>query len=213
MSVAIWALCWRCDRPHRWHRIRYSDNTVRCSGDGFGRCKSYSYRLCDVCESRCHRCGEYHQESLMVVWGSHQDCSSPAQLWLSTCLHFSGKWIIPMIVFMYDIGHQFLAMITCTHLAIVYYIQTSIDPNYGFRTQSTTEIRNMVAWLLANDRFTCPTNVHEWSSKFPGCLIVVLKINLKMQVSNCSGWNCGCYSLDILRWHMTNWNERLIIEW
>ena len=40
----------------------------------------------------------------------------------------------------------------------------------------------MVAWLLAKDRFSFPTNVHKVRSKFPFCLIVVLIINLGAQV-------------------------------
>ena len=144
----------------------------------------------------------------MVVWGNRQDWSSPEKLRPSTCLHFSGKWIISTIVFIADIVHQALTKITCSRAAMVYRCKTSIDSIYGFRTQSPTEIRKMVAWLLAKDRFTCPTNVREVSSKFPSCLIVVLTINLGVQVSICSDWNCGSYSPDILLWHTTDGNER-----
>ena len=91
-----------------------------------------------------------------------------------------------MIVFITDIVHQALAKITCSHAAMVYRCKTSIDSIYGFRTQSPTEMWKMVAWLLAKDRFTCPTNVREVSSKFPSCLIVVVMINLGVQVSICS---------------------------
>jgi len=91
-----------------------------------------------------------------------------------------------MIVFIADIVHQALAKITCSHAAMVYCCKTSIDSIDGFRTQSPTEIRTMVVWLLAQDRFTCPTNVCEVSSKFPSCLMVVLTINLGVQGSICS---------------------------
>jgi len=91
-----------------------------------------------------------------------------------------------MIVFIGDIVHQALAKITCSCAAMVYRCKTTLDSIYGFRTQSPTEIRKMVAWLLAKDRFTCPTNLREVSSKFPSCLIVVLTINLGVQVLICS---------------------------
>jgi hypothetical protein len=91
-----------------------------------------------------------------------------------------------MIVFIADIVHQALAKITCSRAAMGYRCKTSIDTIYGFRTQSPTEIWRMVAWLLAMDRFTCPTNVREVSSKFPTCLIVILMINLGVQVLICS---------------------------
>ena len=82
--------------------------------------------------------------------------------------------------------HQALAKSTCSCAAMVYRCKASIDSIYGSQTQSPTEIRKMVAWLLAKDRFTCPTNIHEVSSKFPLCLIIVLMINLGVQVSICS---------------------------
>ena len=85
---------------------------------------------------------------------------------------------------------------------------TSFDSIYVFRTQLPTEVRKMVAWLLARNRFTCPRPVREVSSKFPSCIIVVLTINLVVQVSICSDWYCGSYSPDIVRWHTTNANER-----
>jgi len=65
----------------------------------------------------------------------------------------------------------------------------------------------LVDWLLAEDRFTCPTNIRQTSSKFPSCSIVVLTINLGVQVSIFWDWNCGSYSLEILLWHTTNGNE------
>jgi len=71
-----------------------------------------------------------------------------------------------MIVFIADIVHQALAEITCSRGAMVYRCKISIDSIDGFRTQSPTEIRKLVAWLLAKDRFKCPTNVCEVSPKF-----------------------------------------------
>jgi hypothetical protein len=91
-----------------------------------------------------------------------------------------------MIVFIADIMHQALAKITYSHAAIVYGCKILIYSIYGFRTQSPTEIRKLVAWLFAKDRFTCPTNVCEVSSKFPCGLIVVLMINLGVEISICS---------------------------
>jgi len=82
--------------------------------------------------------------------------------------------------------HQALAKITYSRAAMVYGCKTSIDSIYGFRTQSPTEIRKIVAWPLAKDKVTCPTYVHEVSSKFPSGLIFVLTINLGVQVSICS---------------------------
>jgi len=38
-------------------------------------------------------------------------------------------------------------------------------------------------------------------------------INLGVQVSICSDWHFESYSLDRLLWHMTNANERQIIDW
>jgi len=66
----------------------------------------------------------------------------------------------------------------------------------------------MIGWLLAKDRFSCPTNVCEVCSKFTSCLIVVLTINLEVQVSICSDRNCGSDSLEIPLWYTTNGNER-----
>jgi len=79
-----------------------------------------------------------------------------------------------------------VATITCSHVAMVYRCKTSIDSVYGFQTQSPKEIRKIVAWLLAKDRFRCPLNVREVSSKFHSCSIYVLTINLGVQVSICS---------------------------
>jgi hypothetical protein len=91
-----------------------------------------------------------------------------------------------MIVFIADIVHQALAKITCSRAAMIYRCKTSIDSIYGFRTQSPTYIRTMVARLLAKDIITCPTNVREVSSKLPSCLIFVFMINLGVQGSICS---------------------------
>jgi len=86
-----------------------------------------------------------------------------------------------MIVFIADIVHHTLANITCSCAALVYRGKTSIDSIYGFRTPLPTEIWKMAAWLLAKDRFSCPTNIREVSSKFPSCLIVALMINLQVE--------------------------------
>ena len=129
------------------------------------------------------------------------------------CLHFSGKWIISIIDIIADIVHQTLAKITCSREAMVYHWKTSIDWGYGFRTPLPTEIRKQVPRLFAKHRFTCPTNVREVSSMVPSCLIDILTIHLGVQVSICRDWNCGSYSPDILLWHMTNGNERHIIDW
>jgi len=50
-SVAIWALCWRRDRPQRRFRMKRPDNPCRRSGHGHGECEAYSYQLCNVGES------------------------------------------------------------------------------------------------------------------------------------------------------------------
>jgi len=208
ISVAIWAVCWRHDRPHGQRRIQRPDNSFKCSGDGDATCDVYSSQLCNVCESLCHECGQDHPNSQLMVWGNGQDLSSPEKLRPSMGLHFSGKWIISKIVFIADIVHQAVAMITCFRAAMVYHCKTLIDSIYGFQTQSPTEIRKMVAWLQAKDRFTWPTTVCEESSKFPLCLTVVLIINLGVLVLICSDWNCGSHSPDILLWHTTNGNDR-----
>jgi len=209
----IWALCWWHDRPHRRRRIQWPDNPFNCSSNGHGTCEAYSHQLSDDCVSLCHECGEDHPDSLSVGWGNCQDWSSPETLRPSTSLPFSGKWIISTIVSIPVIVHQALAKITSSHAAIVYRCKTTINSIYWLWTQSPTDIRTMVPWLLAMDRFTCPTNVPEVSSKIPSCLIVVLTINLGMQVSICSDWNCAPYSLVIHLWHTANGNERQIIDW
>jgi len=212
-SVAIWDVCWRRGRAHRRHRKQLRVTSLRRPGHGHLMCEEYSYQLCCACESLGHECGEDCPDSLLVVWGNRQDWSSPEELRPSTCLHFSGKWIIWIIVFIADFVHQALTKITCSHAAMVYHCKTSTDSIYSFQTLSPTEVRKTVAWLLAKVRFTCPTNVCEVSSKFPCCLIVVLPINIAVQVLICSDSNCGSYSPDILLWHTTNGNERSIIDW
>ena len=147
-----------------------------------------------------------------MLWGYRQDWSSPERLRPSITLHFSGKWIISTIVFIADVVHQALPTITCSYEAIVYLCGTTINSVYGFEMQSPTRIPKMVVWPWAKVRFTCPTNVREVSSKFPSCLMVVLTINFGVHISICSDWNCGSYSLDRLLWHMTNGNERWIID-
>jgi len=82
-----------------------------------------------------------------------------------------------MIVFIADIVHQALTMITCSRTAMVYHCKISIDFISGFRTHLPEEICKMVAWVLAKDRFICPTNVYEVSLKYPSCLIIVMMIN------------------------------------
>jgi len=207
-SLAIWALCWRHDRPPGQCRTQRPDNPFRHSRDGHVRREAYSYQLWDVCQSLCHECGEDRPESYLAVWGNGQDWSSPAKLRPSMCLHFSGKCIISTIVFIAEVVRQALAKFICSHGGMESRRMTSIDFMYGSRTQSPTGILRMVAWLLDRDRFTCPTNVHEVSSKFPSCLTVALAINSGVQVSICSDWNCGSYSPDILLWHTTYGNER-----
>jgi len=101
---------------------------------------------------------------------------------------------------------------TYCHAAMVYRWTSSINSIHGFWTKSLTQILNMRAWLLAKDRITCPTYVCEVSSKFRSCLIVVLTSNITVHVSICSDWICGGYSPDIHRWHITNGNERQIID-
>jgi len=209
-SVAIWALCWRHDRPHHQRRIQLPVNCFRQSSEGDGMDEAYSDQKCRICESLCHECSEDCPDSYLVLWGNHQDWPSPEKLGPSTCLRIRGKRIMWMIVFIADILHQAVAMIIGSHAAMVFGCKASINSMDGFWTTSPTEICEMVAWLLAKDRFTRPTNVHEVSSKFPSCLIVVLMINLGVQVPICSNWNCGSYSPLILLRHMTNGNERLL---
>jgi len=144
---------------------------------------------------------------------NHQNWSSPEKLRSCMFIRLSGKWIVWTIVVIADILHQALTKISFSHTAIVYCCKISIDSIYWFGTQSPTEIRKMVAWLLAKNSFTWPTNVCKVSSKFPSCWIAVLKINLGVQVSICSHWNGGFYSSDILLWHTTHGNERQIIDW
>jgi len=109
--------------------------------------------------------------------------------------------------------HHDLAKITPFCVAMAYHRKPWMDCISGIQTQLPTKIRKMVAWLLAMDRFTCPTNICEVCSKFPSCLIVVWTINLGVQGSICSDRNCGCYSADILLWHTTNGNGRFFIDW
>ena len=163
-SVMIWAVCWPHERPHRLRRIQHPDNPFKCTCNGHGTCKAYSYQLCNVSESHCHECGEDRPELLLVVWGTLQDCSWPEKLRPSMCQHFSGEWIISTLVFIADIVHQALATITCSCAAMVYHCTTSIESIFRFHTLSPTEIRTMVAWLLAKGRFTCRTNVGDVSS-------------------------------------------------
>jgi hypothetical protein len=137
----------------------------------------------------------------------------PEKLRPSLYLHFTGISIISTIVFITDMVHQVLAKFTCPHPAMVYRCKTTIDSIHAFRTKLATEIRKIVPWVLAMDRFTCPTHDCEVSSKFPCCLFVVLTMNLEVQVLICRDWNCGSYLLGILLWHTKNWNEKLIIHW
>jgi hypothetical protein len=88
-----------------------------------------------------------------------------------------------MIVFIADIVHQALPKVIASRAAMVYCCTNSIDSIYGFQIQLPTETCNMVAWLLAKDRFPYPTNISEGSSKFPFCASVVLVINVEVQVS------------------------------
>jgi len=92
------------------------------------------------------------------------------------CLHFSGKCIISRIDFITDVVRQALAKITCFRAAMVYHSKTSIDSIYGFWTLLPTEIQKMVAWLLAKDRFTRPTNIREVSSKFPSSATTLVSV-------------------------------------
>jgi hypothetical protein len=90
-----------------------------------------------------------------------------------------------MIIFIAAIVHQALRNITSSCAAMVYRWKISIDCIYGFQIQSPTDIQIMVVWILAKDRFTCPTNICKVSSKFPSCLIFVLTINMKVEASIC----------------------------
>jgi len=62
-SVAIWALGWQCGRPHCQRGIQHPDSAFRRSSDGHGRCKAYSYQLCNLCESLCQECNKDHPDS------------------------------------------------------------------------------------------------------------------------------------------------------
>jgi len=85
-----------------------------------------------------------------------------------------------------NIVHWAIAKISCSRAARVYRCKTSIDSINRFPSESPTEIRKMVVWLLAKDRFTCPTNVPELSRKFHSCVIMVLTLNLEVEVAICS---------------------------
>jgi hypothetical protein len=113
-----------------------------------------------------------------------------------------------MIILIADIVHHTLAKITSSRAAMVFRGKTSIDSMFRSRTESPIEIRKLVAWLLAKDRFTCLTNIGEVSSKLPSCVMIVLTINFGVQVSVCSDYNCGSYSPDMFLYHMTDGNER-----
>jgi len=189
-SVAIWALCWRCDMPHRRRRIQHPDHPSRCSSNTHGMCETYSNQSWDVSESLGHEWGEDRTDLYFMVWGNCEDSSSPGKLRPSMCLHFSSKWIISTIVFIAEIGHQVLAQITCSHAAMIYHCKTWMDAIDWFQTHSSIEIRKMIAWEFTKDRSTCPTNVREVSSTFPSCSIIVFTINLAVQVLICSDSNC-----------------------
>jgi hypothetical protein len=109
--------------------------------------------------------------------------------------------------------HQALAMITCSHGVIEYRSKISIHYIDRFWTDSTVDIRKLVAWLLAKDSLICTTKVPKVSSKFPSCLIIVLTINFGVQVLICSDWNCESYSPNIVLQHMASRNEIWIIDW
>jgi hypothetical protein len=72
-----------------------------------------------------------------------------------------------MIVFIADIMHQALTEIPCSHARKVCCSEISIGSIYGFGTQLPTETQKIIAWLLANDKFTCLRNIHMVSSNFP----------------------------------------------
>jgi len=206
--VAIWALCWRLHRSHGRCRVQCPDHSFTNSGDVHSKCKAYSHQFCNVHESLVHECGQDCPDSLLVVWGYRQDRSTPEKVRPSTCLHFIGISITSMIVSIAYITHRTLAKITYSHAAIVYRCKTSINAIYIFWTKSPPEIRRMFAWRLAEDRLTCPTNFRGVSSKFPSCSIIVFMINSGVQVSICSNWNFGSYSLYILLRYTTNRHER-----
>jgi len=128
------------------------------------------------------------------------------------CLHLGVKWIISTIDSIADSVHHALAKIICSLAAMVHFCNTSIDTIYRVQTKSPTVIRKVVSWLWAQLMFTCPGNVREECWKFPSSSIVVLTMNLGLQVSICSDWNCGSYSPDILLWHTINGKERKIID-
>jgi len=190
-SVVRWSLHWRRDRPHHQRRIQCQDNSFGCCGDRNGMRKPYCYPSCDVWECLWCECSEARSDWEFVVWENCQDWSIPHKVKPSTCLHISSNWIISMIDFITDIMHQALAKITCSHAAMVYHCQTSIDFINRFWTKSPTVIEKMVVWLYFKDSFTCPTNICEVRSKLHSWVIVVFKINFRVQVSICSDSQCG----------------------
>jgi len=139
------------------------------SGNGHSECEVYCYQVCDVYECLCHECWEDYPDSFLVVSGASLHCSSPEELWSSTCLHFSVEWIILMMVVVTDIVQQPLVKITCSHAAMEYRSDAWTDCIDGFWAMSPTEIWKVVAWLLLNGRFPCSRKICEVSSKFPSC--------------------------------------------
>ena len=117
--MVIWAIGWICDRPHCWYRIQCPGNSFMSSGDTHGTFEYYRYPSCEVCESICHECGEDRLDSYLVVWGNFQDWSNAEKLRPSTCLQFSGKWIISMIDIIDDVLHQPIGRSTCSPGALI----------------------------------------------------------------------------------------------
>jgi len=162
-SGKLSAICWQYDSHHRWSRIQCPDNNLYHCDDRYDTCHPHSYKLCDVCESHCHKCGDNCQDSSCVVLGNCQDWSSPKKLRPSTCLQFSSKWLISMIVFTADIANQVLTMIASSRGKIVFRGTTTQDPMARFQTQTLPEIQRPVANIMAKVRSTCRTNVRELS--------------------------------------------------
>jgi len=118
-----------------------------------------------------------------------------------------------MIAFIPDSVNQALQKMTCTYVAMVYSSNTSMNSVYSFWTLLCTEIRTIIAWPLATNRFTCTTNGQEVSSAFPSGLIIVMMTILGVQVSICGDYHCGSYLPDILLWNIRNGNERQVFAW
>jgi len=117
------------------------------------------------------------------------------------------------IVLIAEVLHHAYAKKSCFCATMVFHLNRSINSIYRFPTKLATVIQTMAAWLLANARFLCPTNVCKLSPKYPSCILIVLMVNLGVEVSFCSDWNCWLYSPVIFLWHTPTWNARYLIDW